>query len=73
MDNIRESKKTLQALIISNEFVTSITTRYRDTGEYIEVGVAEAKYISEVLSHLDGGKWQGFPVEVIVEPPSTLL
>ncbi len=73
MKNIKESKKALEALIISNEFVTSISTRTRGSGDYIEVGVAAEKNVAAVQSHLDAGKWEGFPVEVIVEPPSTPL
>lgn len=72
-ENIREAKKALQELIIPNVYVTSISTRFRGADSYIEVGVAEEKYISKIKSHLDNGKWQGHPVEVIVEPPSKPL
>lgn len=73
MDTIREAKKELQALIIGNEFVTSIATRFRQNGDYIEVGVSDARYIPEIQAHLLNNTWHGYSVEIIVEPPSEPL
>lgn len=70
METISAAKKALEKKIISNAYVTSVGTRQRDGEQFIQVGVSEQKYVSEIQSLLTEGKWKGHQVEIIVNPLS---
>lgn len=60
----------MEKLVFSNDYVTSVGTHLRGEEHYIQVGVSEGQYIPYIQILLTDGKWEGYPVEVIVHPLS---
>lgn len=68
--SIANAKKSLEKKIFANDFVNSIGTRNVDSKSFIQITVKSEDHVKDIKAFLTDGKWEGFDVDILVEPPA---
>lgn len=73
MITIETAKKNLEQKILALPTVTGIGVILWDGIQYIEVAVANARAKIDLSSMFPQGKWEGFPVKIVIREQSKIL